>query len=166
MANSRSAGTSALIIGLIIVVLFAFLIPAIFVAQETPTELSTNQAQGEIIILTGTLQASLNDVSDGSASDIDVTILDTKTGQSENIANLDENQSETVTISGESITVTNIEKASNTEAVIKYEYPLYYSWPEGIKFIVENIVLFMLVFSVLLILAMVLLAMDLSGDSS
>lgn len=136
MAQNKRRDFSAVFIIILFIALFAALIPAIFIAQESPESNAFEQSEGNITTVRYPLEGELIQV---TQSQVEIRVYNRDSGVSVNSTLLNEGESETLDLGGVDITVTNHEILSANRAVIGYEYPLYIGWPDGAKLIIENI---------------------------
>lgn len=118
----------ALTIGALIT---AFVLPVGIDAVVDDSTVTVNQTEAETIEVTEGLNATLDDVDDGNG-DIDVTLNATDPGAgSATLTNISTGDNKTATLEGETITVTNEKKLSNTNAEVTYAHPPDYAWSGG-----------------------------------
>jgi hypothetical protein len=127
--NATAKRGVVLIIGVILLaVVGAFLIPQI-IDGETETRIEAlEMTEGEVIQITSTLEATAVTIDGNPDDEVNVTIVDQSTGDSVNTGAITEGNSQDVTLSGETITVTNNLVSSNSLASISFEYPVDFAW--------------------------------------
>ena len=143
MPDSRLNSSSAVII-ILIVAIFAFSIPAIFTAQETPDSKTFEQNADTVVTLSTDLDASLDNIESPPNGLVNVTLINTATGET-TFAEIAESSNQTVTLSGKSITIYHEETLSSNKAIITYEYPLYFGWPDGSRTLIQTMPAFPLI---------------------
>lgn len=136
MAQNKRRDFSAVFILILFIALLAALIPAIFIAQESPENNAFEQDEGNITTVRYPLEGELLQV---TQSQVEIRVYNRDSGVSVNSTMLDEGQSESLQLGDNTITVTNHEILTSNRAIIGYEYPLYIGWPDGAKLIIENI---------------------------
>lgn len=129
---------SAIIIVILLAVL-GFFVPTAFTAQQTPKTTSFDHQIDSTVTLTTYLDATIDGIDDNVGT-INVTVLDTKSGETSATGPITEGSSQTVSVDGESVTVTNQEILSSSRAIVTYEYPTFYGWPSGAKELVQLLV--------------------------
>lgn len=114
---------------MIILVLLGGFIPAIFTNTQGNEIESFQQTEGETVVLKAPLEATLISV-DQNPSRVNVTLIDTETGDLVTTGELDEGQTANLTLRGNTISVQYIEAIDNNEAVLRYTYPVFYEWDQ------------------------------------
>lgn len=111
-------------------IIAAFLLP-IGVGEINANEnLNITQNESETVTLQGPVDATLDSVDD-VANEINLTVNDTSTAGSAQITNLGVGASETVTVSGSEVNVTNHEVIDATTAQVEYDYEKSLGWSGG-----------------------------------
>lgn len=161
MPKKQNTSFFAIILIILIIGFMAFLIPAIFISYQGPSTTIEIQSEGESIQLGKGLEARLDNVYDNQKS-INVTIIDSKHDTIKSKNNISVNS--TISISNiHNMNITNRKKVSNSKSVVKYEYPVFHAWPNGAKFIVKRINLFILISLISMIIIIMLLAFSKGG---
>jgi len=112
---------------MIFLVIIGGFIPAIFANTQGTEVKSFHQEEGQAVILKAPLEATVITV-DQNPGRVNVSLIDTKTGDLVVTGELKEGNEIDLTIRGNTVTVQYIETIDNNEAVIRYEYPIFYEW--------------------------------------
>jgi len=128
-------------LGLIFVlVTISYLTPSIFFAQESPETTILEHTEGEQITLSSDFQTVATNIEAGGQDTVNITVINTATGDSDSTGELGEGDTASLSVSGNSISVRNIAVASQSTATVSYDYPIFMGWPEGAALIVRTIV--------------------------
>jgi len=114
----------------IVVIMFAFLIPIAISEVEGPEEFTVDQNESQTVLLQPTLNATLDDVDDAN-DEVDVTFGDTETNETVSVTGVAVGANKTATIGGETVRVNNTANINTSAATLTYESPESYSWSEG-----------------------------------
>jgi len=112
---------------MIFLVILGGFIPAIFDNTQGTEVESFHQEEGQAVILKAPLEATVITV-DQNPGRVNVSLIDTETGDLAVTGELDEGDEIDLTIRGNTVTVRYVEAINNNEAVIRYEYPIFYEW--------------------------------------
>jgi len=129
MARSRLNNGKAVSVAIAIIIgaiLIAFILP---ILETGPNDTRVSDEEYEVGIVkdvSSSLTITLNDISGGST--IDLTLTDSQNANNVTITDLGEGETQNVTLSGESIEVTNVEVTSSSTALIITEYPVAFGW--------------------------------------
>lgn len=147
MANSGYEGFTSAFIMIILVLLLAFLIPAVYVNLESPETSNFQQNNGSVTTVRGDLQSEITRV-DSPNNTVDMIIY--YEDNATTLSGMAEGETRSVTFDSATIVVTIGKIVSDKTVVTTYDYPLYIGWPKGAKVIIENVALFIAVLSLLL----------------
>lgn len=132
MARDNALSTELIIVMIILFAVIAFLVPNIFATQSGPSNMTIDQSEREVTVLTSGLEAVLINTN-SSNNEADLTLVDSQSGESVSINGLQVGQETTKQLNGENITVTHRQVLSGASSIISYQYPTYYGWPSGAK---------------------------------
>lgn len=132
-ANSSAFSAVALVVALMVgAIVAAFMLPIGIDALVEDSSTSVTQNQGETVNVTANLNSTLDDVDD-TQNEINVTLRDSDSGETQTLQNIAEGSNKSTTINGETVTVANDNVSDATTADITYEYPPEYGWGSGAK---------------------------------
>lgn len=161
MASNTGKGVKAIFGILILTLGISLLIPATIIVLDSPTTTGFNQYVGNETTIYGPLKSELTQLDTKSPKDNNsLRIYDTEDGVSQRYNNLTVRTTYTKTFNGQEIKF-NITKAIPTDqALVRYTYPTYYSWPEDAKTIYENLVNIILLGAIFSVLGVLILVME------
>jgi len=152
------------ITGMILVILsVALLVPAIGASLESPQTLVLTQMESERVALTGSISTEAVSIEGGGNAAINISLVDESTGETRTTGSIAEGDSVTVSFADGDITVTNIDVVSNSEAIIEYNFPTFIGYPANASIFFENIVLFMVVSTFMLLAGTLLIVSEVIG---
>ena len=135
--QSIGAGISLILI----IICIAFMVPAIILSLSGTQTIHETQLTNEEMVLTGSVTST---VTNFSQTEMNVTILNKETTNKTEITNLVLGETANIPAENGYINVTYENYVNSNAVLVTYDYPTYINWPEGSKFIVENIVLYLL----------------------
>jgi len=151
MPNKKTGNYIFIIIIIAFVFLLAFLIPSLYDAQEGPKTKIYTQEGLETYVITKDLEATVNVIKQSPSTQVNITMTDIASGESDTVI-LSEGDSETVSFSKGDITVTNLNKISNSLVTIQYDYPMFHGWPAGSQTVVQSLTMLIVMLLFLLII--------------
>ena len=148
----RKANFPTLAVIMVFLLLLAGLIPSFFIFSDGVEKESFQQIEGDTVILKTPLEASLISVTN-NPDEINVTLVDSDTGEINSSGPIELGNTTTLTLRDKQVNITYIEKIKSDEAIIKYEYPVFYEWNSvAVNFIRAVPVLVLLSFLYLLLI--------------
>lgn len=153
MPTDRTWDFSVAILVVLAITVLGSLIPAIFIAKESPKEDSFTQTEGNELVFSANYIAIATNIDNSGQRPINVTVINEKTGNSNNTGILDEGDTTTITVDNNQINISNKDVIDQSTAIISYERPIYIGWPKGAKFIIDNISGIIIILLVVIIVA-------------
>lgn len=136
----------------LLILALAMLIPAIFVAQESPQTSLYTQELDTTTVISGSLQATVSNIEESPPpANVNLTIYNDKTGESYTTGAIDEGSTDTFSFQAGTIMLEVIDVTTANHVIVEYTYPLYIGWPNGAKQITDNINMIILILFVFII---------------
>lgn len=152
--------------GMILVVLsVALIVPAIGVGLESPQTLVLTQQESERVTLTGTISTEAVSIQSSPTPEVNISVVDESNGETRVTNALTEGDSTTVTFPDGDVTIENIDVVSSSEAVIQYDYATYIGYPDNAAIFFENIILFIVVSTFILIIGTLFIISEVFTDA-
>lgn len=127
---SAALGMIFLVLGLSVVV------PGVILNLENPQTNTFQQDESERTVITGDVSSTITEIT--NQDEVNISILDRKSGEFNSTGQLMPGDNATVAIAGQNITVTLVDVFDTQEAAVTYTYPLYIGWPDGSSEIVKS----------------------------
>jgi len=151
MADKMLDNGMKIVVGLMVFALvLAVLGPMAINAYHTPSSSTYNQTENNQVQVVSGLNSNVSSVSDSGTKTVSLTLNETATGNTKTVSSLAEGNNTTVTFSrGGDVTVSFLNKTSNTSAKIQYEYPDDFGWSSGSQALYGLVPLFIILGGVL-----------------
>lgn len=140
-------------VGAIIILILglAFIVPAIFVAQENPKNIVLEQNQGSTETISGSLETVATNVTEPNL--VNITLINRNTGETYETGSISEGSTDSTTFNDGEINITATNILDENTVLMEYDYPVYIGWPSGASTIVENIMLIIIGLLLLILLS-------------
>ncbi len=131
--NNMNVGRGVLLlIGIVLLaIVSSFIVPQVVEGEDAIRTDTIDMTEGEVYELTSGLDAIATLIDGNPDKQVNVTVVSTETGDSAQTGVLNEGESASITIDGETVTVTNILVSGGNLATVTFQYPAVFAWGQA-----------------------------------